>query len=300
MTRLLLRPASQARRMFVTHNLMRTGYALAKRMLVAITDIGYDIELWYRSFMTSILKLPISQVRYWTSISKFQDLDIEESNCTRLRYQSNHTSIPNIEGFLISEFYFYFEAPWYRSLKLTSMSKLQLRYPSLPISEILRYRISRSYTDNEVLHFNIEVSSIRITKFRTSISKFHVEPGAGPAPRPVFKCIAGIRQIHIKNVVRDVLVVFKSRLVVFVDVSGKSESRVFRTVVLRESHKGLQVGQEFLRETVDGCSIFESCGMGDVLLQPGSAVLLVAVNVATRKYCVLLHVLKRERRLARM
>ena len=48
----------------------------------------------------------------------------------------------------------------------------------------------------------------------------------------------------------------------------------------------MQVVQEFLGETVDGCSmitsIFECCGIGDIL-----------INVATRKYCVLLHALKR-------
>jgi hypothetical protein len=47
------------------------------------------------------------------------------------------------------------------------------------------------------------------------------------------------------------------------------------------SYEDLQVGQEFLGETVDDCSIFECCGMGDVLL-----------DVAIRKYLVLFHVLK--------
>ncbi len=62
----------------------------------------------------------------------------------------------------------------------------------------------------------------------------------------------------------DVLVEFEGRRVVLVHVSGGS--RVISTVVRTECHKGLQIGKKFLRKTEDGCSVFESLGMGDVLV----------------------------------
>ncbi len=52
---------------------------------------------------------------------------------------------------------------------------------------------------------------------------------------------------------------------VHVVVEGRG-SRVISIVVRTESHKGLQIGKKFLRKTVDGCSVFESLGIGDVLV----------------------------------
>jgi hypothetical protein len=71
------------------------------------------------------------------------------------------------------------------------------------------------------------------------------------------------RQILMELLIFDVHVVFEGRLEVLVDISGGL--RVISIVVRTESHKGLQIGKKFLRKTIDGCSVFESLGMGDVL-----------------------------------
>jgi hypothetical protein len=81
----------------------------------------------------------------------------------------------------------------------------------------------------------------------------------------------------------DVLVEFEGRLVVLVDISGGS--RVISIVVRTESHKGLQIGKKFLKKTVDGCSVFESLGIGDVLVNVN------VISVANWRQGVFLHIL---------
>ena len=81
----------------------------------------------------------------------------------------------------------------------------------------------------------------------------------------------------------DVLVEFKGRLVVLVDISGGS--RVISIVVRTESHKGLQIGKKFLGKTVEGCSVFESLGIGDILVNVN------VISVANWRQGVFLHIL---------
>ena len=81
----------------------------------------------------------------------------------------------------------------------------------------------------------------------------------------------------------DVLAELEGRLVVLVDVSGGS--RVISIVVRTESHKGLQIGKKFLRKTVYGCSVFESLGIGDVLVNVN------VISVANWRQGVFLHIL---------
>jgi hypothetical protein len=81
----------------------------------------------------------------------------------------------------------------------------------------------------------------------------------------------------------DVLVEFEGRLVVLVNVS--SGSRVISIVVRTESHKGLQIGKKFLQKTVDDCSVFESLGIGDVLVNVN------VISVANWRQGVFLHIL---------
>ncbi len=71
-------------------------------------------------------------------------------------------------------------------------------------------------------------------------------------------------QILMELRIFDVHIVVEGRLVGLVDISDGS--RVISIVVQTESHKGLQIGKKFLRKTVDGCSVFESLGTGDVLV----------------------------------
>ncbi len=57
-----------------------------------------------------------------------------------------------------------------------------------------------------------------------------------------------------ERLLRDILVGFEGRLVVLVDVSGRS--RVISMVVLTESHADLQIAKMFLEKTVNFCSVF--------------------------------------------
>ena len=81
----------------------------------------------------------------------------------------------------------------------------------------------------------------------------------------------------------DVHVVVEGRLVVLVDISGGS--RVISIVVRTESHKGLQIGKKFLGKTVDDCSVFESLGTGDILVNVN------VISVANFRQGVFLHIL---------
>ncbi len=76
---------------------------------------------------------------------------------------------------------------------------------------------------------------------------------------------------------------FEGRLVVLVDIS--CGSRVISIVVLTESHKGLQIGKKFLGKTVEGCSVFKSLGIGDILVNVN------VISVANWRQGVFLHIL---------
>ncbi len=90
-------------------------------------------------------------------------------------------------------------------------------------------------------------------------------------------------QILMELLIFNVHVVVEGRLVVLIDILGGS--MVISIVVRTESHKGLQIGKKFLRKTVDGCSVFESLGIGDVLVNVN------VISVANWRQGVFLHIL---------